>query len=178
MSRPGTRWVWLSLAGLVVAAAAGIAFISLGGDEGPEPQPRATPSPQGTVGLEDGVRYELISGSCGYGVVVSPQGNLEPQRGEFCLISVDVRNRNDDRAVSFDASCQYLIDSSGSRHVQRPDAMALEQESVEFFAMELPPNTVAREVGLYYDVPMGTELAAVEMHTSCDSPGVLLDATA
>lgn len=178
MTRAATRWVWLSLAGLVVAAGAGIAFISLGGDEDTEPQPRATPSPQGTVGLEDGVRYELISGSCGYGVVVSPQGNLDPQRGEFCLISVDIRNRNDDRPVSFDASCQFLIDSTGSRHTQRPDAMALEEESADFFAMGLPPNTVAREVGLYYDVPMGTELAAIEMRTTCGSPGVLLDATA
>jgi len=171
MAGPRARWLWLSLAGLVVAAAAGIAFVSLGDDDDGPPGPQATP-PEGTVGLESGVRYELISGSCGYGVVVTPTGSVAPQEGEFCLISVDVRNRNDDVSMSFDASCQFLIDTSGARYRQRLDVLSLEEETAAFFREELPPNTVAREIGHYYDVAAGTEAVAIELHTSCDSPGV------
>ena len=161
-------------AAVFVAGAVAVILLFDGGDEAPPDEGQATdPSPLETVGGESGVRFELITAECGYEVVVTASTTVDPQNGEFCLARVDVRNRGD-VPLTFDPSCQYLIDTAGRRYQQRLDVLPLDLDTAGFFEQELPPRTVARDIGLYYDVPKGTEEAEVEMHTTCDSPGLRL----
>jgi hypothetical protein len=173
MARGSTRWVWPAVGAAAVAAIGVVVWVlvSNGGDGG-EPNDSA-PLPA-TVGLSEGVRFELLTGRCGYEVVVTAETTVEPRNGQFCLVRIDVRNKGD-VPRSFDPSCQYLIDTSGGRHGQREDVLPLDADSADFFAGELPPQTPADDIGLYYDVPKETDAAAVELHTACDSPGARLE---
>jgi hypothetical protein len=170
------RWVWVSAA-VLAAAAVGVVVtvMATGGRNGDEPDGEE-PAPA-TVGLESDVRFEIITASCGYEVVVTAQVTVDPQNGQFCLVRFDARNRGD-IPHSFDASCQFLIDTAGTRHRQREDLLPLDEVTLEFFEEELLPQTQAHDIGLYYDVPEGIEAAGMEVHTTCGSPGVLLEATA
>jgi hypothetical protein len=126
---------------------------------------------QGTVGSEAGLRFELITGKCGYEVVVTADTTVDPNTGEFCLVRLDVRNSGDEPR-SLDSSCQYLIDTSGARHRQREDVLPLDEVTTELFEQEIAPQTLVHDAGLYYDVPKGTEAAAVELHAPCGSRGL------
>jgi hypothetical protein len=166
--------MWVAMAA-VAAAAAGTVIALFGPDGEEESQPNGRESIPSTAGVEEGIRFEVLSGRCGYEVVVTPEVTVSPENGQFCLVRLDVRNRGD-VPRSFDPSCQFLIDTAGGRHTQREDVLPLDEESADFFEQELPPNTLASDIALYYDVAMGIEAEAVEMHTSCGSPGLLLEA--
>jgi hypothetical protein len=175
----GLRWPWLAL-GAAVAVGVGVvaALFLLDGDGGGDGDEPGVGRPQtATVGMEESVRFQLLSGRCGYEVVVTSRATVPPENGQFCLVRLDVRNLGD-IPRSFDPSCQYLIDTAGGRHEQRHDVLPLDEATAEFFEQELAPKTLARDIGLYYDVPLGIEAGAAEVHTSCESPGVLLDAVA
>ena len=167
------RWPWASAA-VLAAAAVGVvvAVMATGGGNGEEPDGEE-PAPAQTVGLESDVRFELITASCGYEVVVTAEVTVDPQNGQFCLVRFDARNRGD-IPHSFDASCQFLIDTAGTRHRQREDLLPLDEVTLEFFEEDLLPQTQAHDIGLYYDVPQGVEAAGMEVHTTCDSPGLIL----
>lgn len=169
MAAARSPWLWIGLAAAAIAAGTVAAILGFGEGDG---QPTA-PLPE-NVGIESDVRFELITGSCGYEVVVTADTTVDPQNGQFCLVRMDVRNRGD-VPRSFDASCQYLIDASGGRHTQREDVLPLDEVTRRFFGEELGPGTQAQDVGLYYDVPKDVEAAEVELHASCDSPGVSLE---
>lgn len=171
--RGNTRWKWTALAAAAVLAA-GVVVLVLVSDGGDGAEPNGGEPLPATVGIEEGVRFKLIDARCGYEVVVTAETTVDPRNGEFCLGRLDVRNSSD-VPVSFDPSCQYLLDRTGVRHRQREDVLPLDEVTAEFFEEELAPQTPADDIGLYYDVPKGTEAAVVEMHTSCDSGGVRLD---
>ena len=175
--RGGFPWTWVAIA--AIAAISAVVVVVLFGPDAQEEksEPNAGRPLPPTVGLEENIRFELLSGRCGYEVVVTAEVTVDPENGQFCLVRLDVRNKGD-VAQAFDPSCQFLIDATGARHPQREDVLPLDTDTAEFFEQELAPKSVAQDIGLYYDVPKEIEAAEVELHTTCDSPGVRLQAVA
>jgi hypothetical protein len=161
----------------IAAISAGVVVVLFGPDAEEVTEPNRGKTLPPTVGLENDIRFELLSARCGYEVVVTAETTVPPDNGQFCLVRLDVRNKGE-VARSFDPSCQFLIDTTGSRHPQREDVLPLDADTADFFEQELPPKSVAQDIGLYYDVVKEIEAAEVELHTSCDSPGVRVEAVA
>lgn len=67
-------------------------------------------------------------------------------------------------------SCIYMIDRSERRHDPRLNDPVL--RTLADLDETLGPFEFKRQSSLYFDVPEGTEIAAVELHASCDSRGL------
>jgi len=159
----------LAALGVAAVAAGAIVAILAGGDE-----PDGPPTPvraRSDVATDGPFRYHMIQGRCGYGAVVTATQNVPPREGEFCLVTVDVTNQGQ-APGRLRQECQYLIDASGRRHRIRSDVLALEEESLEAFQAQLEAGQEVPDVAFYFDVPEGTEVRAVELHSTCDSRGV------
>lgn len=158
--RPWLRWTLVGV--LVVAAAVAAILIGI--------QLRTPVSVAGPVGTDEPVQFELTSGRCGYSEVISASGEkVLPETGMFCIARLNVRNLEEPR-YPLDPSCQYMIDRSEEQHEPRLDDPVLIQ--LTDLEETLGPFEFKRLVALYYEVPEGTEMVAVELHSDCGSRGV------
>jgi hypothetical protein len=89
-------------------------------------------------------------------------------QGQFCLISVGVRNIGNEQRT-FEQSSQYLFDTTG-RRFETGDAGLYLEDSKSFLEEINPGNGVNGT--LVYDVPKGFKPAKVELHDSAFSGGV------
>jgi len=148
----------------------GATLAILAGGDGPG-EPATPVRARSDVASDGPFRYHLVRGRCGYGTVVTATQNVAPQEGEFCLVAVDVTNQGE-APGRLRQECQYLIDASGRRHRIRSDVLALEEASLEAFRAPLEAGQEVADVAFYFDVPEGTEARSLELHSTCDSPGV------
>ena len=162
-------WAWAAVAVLPAATAAFLLLV-LPQDESAEPE--ASPA-EPLVGTDDGFRFEIMDGRCGYANVVTATETIEPERDEFCLVRLTVTNEGQERR-RLDASCQFLIDGAGGRHTQREDVLPVDQTTWSVFGKRVAPGKSIQDAALYYDVPEGTKARRVEMHGSCGSGGIVL----
>ena len=130
---------------------------------------------RGDAGSEDGLRFEVGSAACSATSLTVGSRTLRPEQGTFCRVEFRVRNMTEDPR-SLDASCQYLVDRSGERHSLREDIALISDISGGVFRPGLRPGAATPDyAALYYDVPEGTEMLAVELHSDCGSDGLRFD---
>ena len=154
--------LWLRLA-LLAGAAAIVVVVILSGTGGPA-------EVDGTIGIEEPVRFKVDSAGCGYADVFLATGEtVKPESGQFCVVRLELRNL-DAPIHQLDASCQYMIDQSGARIPPRLDTPGL--RTLADIDERLGPNEFRRASALYYDVPESTKLASIELHATCDSDGI------
>lgn len=89
-------------------------------------------------------------------------------QGQFCLISVRVRNIGDEQRT-FEQSSQYLFDAAGRRY-ETGDAGLYLEDSKSFLEDINPGNGVNGT--LVYDVPKNFKPAKIELHDAAFSGGV------
>jgi Domain of unknown function (DUF4352) len=104
---------------------------------------------------------------CGVQRIGSQYLNKTAQ-GQFCLISVRVRNIGDEQRT-FEQSSQYLFDTAGRRY-ETGDAGLYLEDSKSFLEDINPGNGVNGT--LVYDVPKSFKAAKIELHDSAFSGGV------
>jgi hypothetical protein len=120
------------------------------------------------------VAFDILDGECGYANVVTAQGSIPPQQGEFCLVRVTITNQGAE-AARLDPSCQFLVSATGERYTPRPDVLTVDEASNRAFQAPIAPGQVVEDAGLYYDVPAGTNAASAEFHTACDREPIRVD---
>lgn len=164
-SKRDPRLLWT--AGVVAVAAVITIFVLVSGSG-------ESPRVEGSVGIEEPVRFKVDSAGCGYSDVFTATGEtISPEKGQFCVVRMEVRNL-ESPVHQLLASCQYVIDGSGARVPPRLDSEGL--RSLADLDERLGPNEFRRASALYYDVSKETEIAAVELHSTCDSEGIRIDA--
>ena len=160
--RSGRRWAFaatLVVAGVVAAVLA-------------QWQLSTPVSVEGPTAREDDVEFTVLSASCDAVSLSAVSGTTaHPEKDVFCVVRLDVMNWSED-PVSLEAGCQYMIDRSGARHTPREDISALSEVSRGLFDEGIEGFQIAPSVSLYYDVQEGTEAAAVELHSTCNSRGL------
>jgi Domain of unknown function (DUF4352) len=104
---------------------------------------------------------------CGVHRVGSQYFNKTAQ-GQFCLVSVRVRNIGDEQRT-FEQSSQYLYDAAG-RRFETSDAGLYLEDSKSFLEQINPGNGVNGT--LVYDVPRTFKAAKIELHDAAFSGGV------
>ena len=94
----------------------------------------------------------------------------EKAQGEFCLVSVTVKNVAD-TAETFVDSSQQAIDAKGATYdVDTGAGISANTDSSVFLESINPGNVVKGK--LVFDVPKGTKLTAVVMHESTFTTGI------
>lgn len=114
-------------------------------------------------------QFTVTSMKCGV-KSVGADGVGQKAQGEFCLISVRIKNVgksaeifNDGTQKAYDAaSTEYSVDSGAAIWANKDTSTFLEQIN--------PGNTVNGK--LVYDVPPGTKLASIVLHESAYTAGV------
>jgi hypothetical protein len=135
-------------------------------------KPPATESAETAPGLGERARdgkFEFVVSRvrCGVDRIGSQYLNKAAQ-GQFCLISVRVRNVGDEQRT-FEQSSQYLFDTAGRRY-ETGDAGLYLEDSKSFLEDINPGNGVNGT--LVYDVPKSFKAAKIELHDSAFSGGV------
>jgi hypothetical protein len=149
---------------LVVAVAVTVSLLVLDRDDG------GTEADQAPVN----VAFDVLDAECGYANVVTAQGSIPPQQGEFCLVRVTITNQGGG-AARLDPSCQFLVSATGQRYAPRPDVLEVDEASNQAFRAPVGPGQVVEDAGLYYDVPAGTKAGAAEFHTACEGELIRVD---
>lgn len=119
--------------------------------------------------------FDILQWKCRHASVVSAEETIEAE-GEFCLVALNVTNGGEAPA-SLDPSCQFLIDTQRVRYTPDPEAMALDAAAVAAFGEEIAGGELIENSALYYDVPKGTHPDALELHETCEAPGLRLGLT-
>jgi hypothetical protein len=91
-------------------------------------------------------------------------------QGQFCLVSMSVKNIGDS-AKTLDSSSQYAYDASDRKFDADGVASMYANDNNELFLNEINPGNQVDAV-LVFDVPKDTKLAKVELHDSIFSGGV------
>jgi hypothetical protein len=90
-------------------------------------------------------------------------------QGTFCLVSLTVRNIGNE-AQLLDASSQKALDAAGKEYSADSSAAMYLGDTSTFLNQLNPGSTVNGQIA--YDVPVGTQLTALELHDSPFSGGV------
>lgn len=114
-------------------------------------------------------QFTVTSMRCGVRSV-GADGFGETAQGEFCLVSVNIKNVgqsaeifNDGSQKAYDAaSTEYSVDSGAAIFANKDSSTFLEEIN--------PGNTVKGK--LVFDVPQGTKLSSVVLHESAYTAGI------
>jgi hypothetical protein len=172
MSRPLPRWVrlWLPLAFVAVAAAAGIAALT-GGE--PEPLgPDTRPIPATTSGRDGPLSFEVHATECGFENVIAAE--RVPAEGQFCLVEVTLGAAVAPEPTPLDLSCQYLVTDAQERYLVHEEATRAGVDPLPFDTGIRPGGR--RDLELTFDIPTDARAVGVELHAGCDSEGIRLSA--
>ena len=171
---------------LAVLVAAGVGVYVAAG-RGPEPAaPRlavtagatpqgaapesAAPPPTLAVKAAEGTLAITISGAeCGVPAVGPPDLSL-PADGEFCLITMDVRNTGKEPRL-LDPGAQRALDGRGRSYRVAEQAAVVLNDQDPSLLDEIPPGATRQGV-VPFDVPAGVRLTAFLLHKSPNSAGV------
>jgi Domain of unknown function (DUF4352) len=121
----------------------------------------------------DGKFEFVVSGvKCG-ATKVGPSGFGEKAQGQFCFVSVSVRNIGKE-AQLFDGSSQKAHDAKGTEFSNDSGAEMYANEGSPTFLQEINPGNQVKG-RLVFDVPKKTKLAKIELHDSPFSGGVTVN---
>ncbi|WP_433575175.1 DUF4352 domain-containing protein [Nocardia brasiliensis] len=161
-------WPWVLLGVFVLIAALFVGCIALVSNEVSKvDDKRTTTEPAGTE-VRDGKFAFLVTGVDPPVTTVGDNEFLkEDAQGEFILVRVDVSNIGSEPQTYF-ADNQKLIDDQGRSFTN--DTAAELAVNPQLIGEINPGNKVA--VTIVFDVPKGTDPAAIEFHDSMFSGGV------
>jgi hypothetical protein len=129
---------------------------------------RGTPIRQKSVAS---IHFDVNSVDCGSENIITGEARLKAP-AEFCIADISTRSVGVS-AAALDLTCQYLITTSGTR--LPPDG----QGTFILNGSQAPKGKLEvrnepQSVMLAFDAPHGTEPKALELHASCNSPGVTI----
>lgn len=172
------KWPWI-VGGIVLAVILGCGALSLAGvfavgkaasDASNNQKGNNAAAGQMNKSSVDGKFQFTVTGmQCGVDSV-GPDGFGQKAQGEFCLVSVQVKNVGKSAEVFNDFS-QRAYDAKGTEF--SPDSGAgiyVNKDSSTFLESINPGNTVKGK--LVFDVPKGAKLASVVLHESEFTAGV------
>ena len=93
-------------------------------------------------------------------------------QGTFCLVSLTVTNVGNE-AQLLDASSQKALDAAGREYSADGSAAMYLGDTSTFLNQLNPGSTVNGQIA--YDIPVGTQLTALELHDSPFSGGVTVN---
>ncbi len=133
-----------------------------------EPQEPESPT-IGTPVRDGALEFVVTDSRCGIKSIGNKTLSVEAQ-GEFCQVSLTAKNIGDESQTLF-ASEQDASDAEGRKYSYSIEASVYDPDSDAMIMEELSPGeTFTGKV--YYDVPLGTQLAKIELHESVLSDGV------
>jgi hypothetical protein len=101
---------------------------------------------------------------------VGPEDLRQPAKGQFCLVSVSVKNTGGEAAL-LDGGAQQATDGEGRIYPVADQASVFLNTGAPSLLDEVPPGATVRGV-LPFDVPQGVRLSALTVHESMGSRGV------
>ncbi|MQA26544.1 MAG: DUF4352 domain-containing protein [Micromonosporaceae bacterium] len=142
------------------------------GDESPEAEPEDEPTKVGKIGkpVRDG-KFEFVVSKVKCGVQSVGDAYGEKAQGQFCLISLSIKNIGDEAQMfnDFDQKAysaddkEYEVDSKAGWHAN--------ENNTDVWLNEINPGNKIKGV-LVFDIPKGGKLAKLELHDSSFSGGV------
>jgi hypothetical protein len=117
------------------------------------------------------LNFLVNSVDCGSENIITPDGRLKAPE-VFCIADLSVKSVGVS-ATSMDLTCQYLLTQSGSRLPSDRQGTVLLNGSAAG-AGKLEVGSEAQSVMIAFDAPRGTQVAALELHSSCSSAGVTI----
>jgi len=168
-------WIAVGLAGLL--ALWGVAsFRANRDDSNPSEQSGRNVAAIGKIGtaVRDG-KFEFVvrSVQCGVGQI-GPDYADERAQGQFCLVSLTVKNIGDKPQTMPDGA-QKGFDTNGAQYGTNSTAgLHANQPNDQVWQTEISPGKEVTGT-IVYDLPRGAELARLELHDSLASPGVKVD---
>jgi hypothetical protein len=118
-----------------------------------------------------GLHFEVNAVNCGSQNINTAQGTLKAP-AEFCIADLSVKTMGVSTAA-MDLTCQYLVTQSGTRLSSDKQGTALLNGS-QAATGKLDVGTAPESVSIAFDAPHGTHVKALELHSSCTSPGVTI----
>lgn len=136
--------------------------------------PKKAPAAKKAAGIGDPVRdgkfeFTVTRVDCGKKTVGDQYLNKAAQ-GQFCLVSVTVRNVGNE-AQLFSGDSQKAFDADGTTFSNDGSAELYANNNAQTFLQEINPGNQVKGK-LVFDVPESTKLVRMEMHDSPFSGGV------
>jgi uncharacterized protein DUF4352 len=175
-------WILLGAAGLVIVCC-GIGAVALfnGGDpdtggqggSGDGPTPQETTATIGQPVRDGNFEFTVREVQCGV-EQVGEDYLIERAQGQFCLVTMSVKNSGDEPQTLFDRD-QKGFGTNGLEYAANSAAgIAANDTDSQVWVTEINPGNELTGA-VVYDLPDGVELAEVEVHDSALSGGVTVD---
>lgn len=181
-AEPGTgtgsrrrKWPWIAGGVLaVVLAGAGAMALTGGSEQAAESRPAADAAGAGATALtgngsEGALTFSATGVECGV-ATVGPEELPQRAAGQFCLVSLSVRNTGTDPTL-LDPGAQRAVDGQGREHAVADQAGVFLNDRQPSLLDEIAPGAEVRGV-LAFDVPAEERLTALVLHESMGSTGV------
>jgi len=174
---------WWFIGGAVIVLIAVIANIANGGSSPSSTSTatasagasaKAAPAPAAAAHFGSAVRdgkfeFVVTSMKCGAPSVGS-SGLTSKAQGQFCLVTVSVKNIGTEPQTMFDSN-QTVVDAKGAKYQPDTTAGLYANPSDSFFVKAINPGNSMTGV-IVYDVPKGLTPTAITLHDSMFSGGV------
>jgi hypothetical protein len=141
--------------------AIGSAGFAVTRDDPPPPEPASAFEGTFELTVEQAAR-------CGI-TAVGPQELPQRAAGQFCLVDVSVQNTGTE-AELLDPGAQRGIDAQGAEHPVAEQALVFLNEQQPTLLEEIQPGATVKGV-LPFDIPAGSTLSELVLHSGVDSPG-------
>jgi len=144
-----------------------------------ESEPPAEEPGSDLAGLNTPVRdgkfeFTVTKVKCGV-ESVGPEGFGETAQGQFCLISVTVKNIGDEAQTLFDSN-QVVFDKDEKKYEADTAAALYANKDSSVFIEEINPGNEISGI-LVFDMPKNVKPAVIELHDSAFSGGVQVSLT-
>jgi hypothetical protein len=167
-------WIALGATGLFGLCCAS-SYVMTRDESHPSREPGTNVAAVGRIGsaVRDG-RLEFVVRSVQCGVdQLGPGYADERAQGQFCLVSLTVRNVGDQPQAMPDGA-QKGYGTDGTQYGTNSTAGLYANEAGEAWLTEITPGAEVTGT-IVYDLPDGVELAQLELHDSLTSAGVMVD---
>lgn len=154
--------------------------VSAGGDDDQEPSGSTTAAPVdepenagagvGTPVRDGKFEFTVTGVKCGVTKVGSDALN-EAAQGQFCLVTMNVKNIGD-QAQTFDAGSQKAKNASGQAYSADGTASLYANEDTQSFLNQINPGNQVTGGVVVFDIPKDQEITMLELHDSPFSGGV------
>ena len=134
-------------------------------------RPPSSPSfPAGHQASEGTLSVAVTKTECGVSEVGPPDLPMPASEGQFCLVSVAVKNTGKEPRL-LDPGAQRALDQHGRSHRVAEQAAVFTNDQDPSLLDEIPPGAIRQGV-VPFDVPPGVRLTALMLHKSPYSSGV------
>lgn len=179
----GMAWLWILLgtAGLIVVwcGLGAVALFTVKTDTGGQggsiktPTPRVTNASIGQPVIDGKFEFVVRSVQCGV-EQVGHDSLVERAQGQFCLLTLSVKNVGTEPQTLFDRD-QKGLGTNGSEYGANSAAgISANDIDRQVWATQINPGNEMTGI-VVYDLPDGVELAQVELHDTTTSSGVTVD---